>query len=55
MAEPPTPAAKKSVGVRIYGTSNSIVVIFLGLVSVATAYTSFQSGLYTVRRRARSS
>ena len=46
MAESPAPAEKKSVGARIYENVELAVVIFLGIVSVATAFTSFQSGLY---------
>lgn len=46
MAESPTPAEKKSVGARLFANVELIVVVFLGIVSVATAYTSFQSGLY---------
>jgi len=46
MAESPTRAPKKSVGAGIYANVELVVVIFLGLVSVATAFTSFQSGLY---------
>jgi hypothetical protein len=46
MAEPTSPAEKKSTGSRIFANVELIVVIFLGIVSVATAYTSFQSGLY---------
>lgn len=46
MSEPAAPAEKKSVAARLYSNVELIVVIFLGIVSVATAYTSFQSGLY---------
>jgi hypothetical protein len=46
MAETTTPAAKPSFGSRIFANAELVVVIFLGIVSVATAYTSFQSGLY---------
>ena len=46
MADSPAPAEKKSIGSRIYNNAELVVVIFLGIVSVATAFTSFQSGLY---------
>lgn len=46
MAESPAPAEKKSLGARLYSNVELIVVIFLGIVSVTTAYTSFQSSLY---------
>ncbi|MEO5920785.1 MAG: hypothetical protein ABIQ01_06550 [Pseudolysinimonas sp.] len=46
MAESTSSTDKKSTGSRIFANVELIVVIFLGIVSVATAYTSFQSGLY---------
>ncbi len=46
MADTPAPAEKKSLSARLYSNVELIVVIFLGIVSVTTAYTSFQSGLY---------
>ena len=46
MPETPPPGEKKSAGARIYANVELVVVIFLGIVSVATAFTSFQSGLY---------
>jgi len=46
MSETPAPGPKTSLGTRIVSSVELIVVIFLGIVSVATAYTSFQSGLY---------
>ena len=43
----PNPMPRRSRSARrIFANVELIVVIFLGIVSVATAYTSFQSGLY---------
>jgi hypothetical protein len=50
MPESTTPAETRSFGARIFSNVELIVVIFLGIVSVATAYTSFQSGLYGGQR-----
>ena len=46
MADSPSPSAPTSLGARLIANVELVVVIFLGIVSVATAYTSFQSGLY---------
>jgi hypothetical protein len=46
MPESTTSAETTSLGRRIFANAELVVVIFLGIVSVATAYTSFQSGLY---------
>ncbi len=46
MSDSTSPAGTTSFGARLFTSVELIVVIFLGIVSVATAYTSFQSGLY---------